>query len=112
MLTTKLTIMAAAVVVTGGAWLGGTGTSLASSDSDPVPFLCPVVGEGAATGAENSGPDHGPTTFGIADGTSFIPGNNQAGPNVDSNAVNTLNPDVSGSGPGGNPDYSPIWPGF
>lgn len=71
------------------------------------PFLCPVVGAGTL-----NNPDKGPTeTIAPPVGYSLLPGNNQAGENANPNAFNTLGPGDPSAGPGGNPDFSPIWPG-
>jgi hypothetical protein len=43
-------------------------------------------------------------------GTSFIPGNNQAGLHANEHALNTHGPGNPDAGPGHNPDFSPIWP--
>ncbi len=111
MITRKLSIMAAAVVLTGGAWLGSTGTSLADEpDPDSTAFLCPIVGDGVMTADANNG-DNGVSVINPPAGTSFLPGNNQAGAAANDSALNTDNPDNPDAGPGGNPDYTPIWPG-
>ncbi len=44
-------------------------------------------------------------------GYSLLPGKNQAGAHANPNAHNTSGPGDPDAGPGGNPDYSPIWPG-
>lgn len=80
----------------------------AASASDA--FLCPVVGDGVLTADAHNG-DNGVSAINPPVGTSFLPGNNQAGANANSNAHNTYNPDNPDAGPGGNPDFSPIWPG-
>ena len=77
-------------------------------------FLCPAVGNGVENADGHNG-DNGVALINdgnpIASGDySFLPGNNQAGANADSKALNTKNPDAS-PGPGeGNSDWSPIWP--
>jgi hypothetical protein len=63
-------------------------------------FLCPVVGDGV-NNAEAINPPVG---------TSFFPGNNQAGANANPNAYNTHGPGNPNAGPGHNPNFSPIWP--
>ncbi len=88
------------------------GASIASANHTEGAFLCPVVGDGVNVADGHNG-DNGVSAIGIADGTSFFPAGdaNQAGANANENALNTDNPDVAGSGPGGNSDFSPIWPG-
>ncbi len=90
-----------------------SGTLVASADHVD-PFLCPIVGDGVNNADDNNG-DNGVSTIGGPDGTpagiSFLPGNNQAGAKSNPNAHNTLNPGNPDAGPGGNPDFSPIWPG-
>lgn len=79
-------------------------------------FLCPAVGAGVANADSNNG-DHGVAL--INDGNalpgsgdfSFLPGNNQAGANANSNALNTEGPGTSPGPGGGNSEWSPIWPG-
>ncbi len=69
-------------------------------------FLCPAVGN--ANAADHNGQGWGALPNG---NFTFLPGNNQAGANANSKALNTLNPPDS-PGPGnGNSDWSPIWPG-
>jgi len=75
-------------------------------------FLCPAVGDGV-TNADSHNGENGVSTIGpIGSGDqSFLPGNNQAGANANSEALNTEGPGTS-PGPGnGNSDWSPIWPG-
>jgi hypothetical protein len=77
-------------------------------------FLCPAVGNGVEIADGHNG-DNGVALINngdpIASGDfSFLPGNNQAGANADSKALNTLNPDASPGPGGGNSDWSPIWP--
>lgn len=74
------------------------------------PFLCPVVGDGVLNADSRNG-SNGVSTITPAVGTSLLPGQNQAGANANPNAFNTLNPSDPAAGPGGNPDFSPIWPG-
>ena len=100
----KLIVLA--LVVIGGS-LATAGTALAG---DPEPFLCPVVGDGVLNADLHNG-DNGVSTITPPVGTSFLPGNNQAGANANANAHNSQNPDSTTAGPGGNPDFSPIWPG-
>lgn len=77
-----------------------------------APFLCPVVGDGVKNADTNNG-DNGVSVISPPVGTSLLPANdeNQAGANANSNAHNTQNPSNPDAGPGGNPDFSPIWPG-
>lgn len=72
-------------------------------------FLCPVVGDGVLN-ADASNGDHGVVAIQPPVGTSFLPGNNQAGANSNMNAHNTSGPGDADAGPGHNPDFSPIWP--
>ncbi len=88
--------------------LGLLGTTTVASASD-APFLCPVVGDGVLNADDNNG-DNGVSAIEPPVGTSLLPGNNQAGENADSNAYNTEGPGNPDAGPGGNPDFSPIWP--
>jgi len=81
-------------------------TGQASADA---PFLCPVVGDGVNNADAHNG-DNGVSTIGPPVGTSFLPGKNKAGANSNPNAHNTLGPGDPEAGPGGNPDFSPIWP--
>ncbi len=99
------TLMVAVVAVVG---IGGA-TAVASADSA---FLCPVVGDGVNNASDQvSAHDaNGVQAINPPVGTSFLPGNNQAGANSNTNAHNTSGPGDPDAGPGGNPDYSPIWP--
>ncbi|MDA0988754.1 MAG: hypothetical protein O2783_06450 [Chloroflexi bacterium] len=81
-------------------------TAVASADSA---FLCPVVGDGVLNADAHNG-DNGVSTITPPVGTSFLPGNNQAGANANPSAYNTDGPGNPDAGPGGNPDFSPIWP--
>lgn len=72
-------------------------------------FLCPVVGDGVANADSRNG-DNGVSAIFPPVGTSFLPGMNKAGENANPNAYNTLGPGNPDAGPGGNPDFSPIWP--
>jgi hypothetical protein len=87
--------------------LAFTAFPIAPSFADP--FLCPVVGDGVRNADANNG-DNGVSAIEPAVGTSFFPGKNQAGANSNPNAHNTLGPGDPDAGPGGNPDFSPIWP--
>lgn len=73
------------------------------------PFLCPVVGDGVLNADSHNG-GNGVATISPPVGTSFLPGNNQAGANSNTNAHNSSGPGNPDAGPGGNPDFSPIWP--
>ena len=101
----RIKFLALALVVVAGALAG---PSVASADEGA--FLCPVVGDGVLNADAHNG-DHGVSAIEPPVGTSFLPGNNQAGANSNTNAHNTSGPGDSGAGPGGNPDFSPIWPG-
>lgn len=83
---------------------------IALAEEDSTAFLCPIVGDGVINADAHNG-DNGVSVILPPAGTSFLPGNNQAGANANSNAYNTQNPDSETAGPGGNPDFSPIWPG-
>lgn len=82
-------------------------TERASADGA---FLCPVVGDGVLTADSHNG-DNGVAAIEPPVGTSFLPGNNQAGANANPNALNSSGPGDPDAGPGGNPDFSPLWPG-
>jgi len=72
-------------------------------------FLCPVVGDGVLNADSHNG-DNGVAAIQPPVGISFLPGNNQAGANANDNAYNSDGPGNPDAGPGGNPDFSPIWP--
>ena len=72
-------------------------------------FLCPVVGDGVLNADDQNG-DNGVEAIEPPVGTSFLPGNNQAGVNADDSAYNADGPSNPDAGPGANPDFSPIWP--
>lgn len=74
-----------------------------------IAFLCPVVGDGVLNADSKNG-DNGVSTITPPVGTSLLPGMNQAGANANDNAYNASGPGDSNAGPGGNPDFSPIWP--
>lgn len=86
--------------------LGLLGTTAIAS---AAPFLCPVVGDGVLNADTHNG-DNGVSAITPPVGTSLLPGNNQAGANANPNAYNTQGPGNPDAGPGGNPDFSPIWP--
>ena len=73
------------------------------------PFLCPVVGDGVQVADSRNG-ENGVSVINPPVGTSFLPGNNQAGANSNPQAHNSDGPDNPNSGPGQNSDFSPIWP--
>ncbi len=75
------------------------------------PFLCPVVGDAVFDVAAVNSDGHGLVAINPPVGASLLPGNNQAGANANDTAYNTDGPDNPDAGPGGNPDFSPIWPG-
>jgi hypothetical protein len=102
----RIKFLAIALVVIGGAL---TGSNVASA-SEHTAFLCPVVGDGVLNADMNNG-DNGVSVILPPVGTSFLPGKNKAGANANSNAHNSENPSNPDAGPGGNPDFSPIWPG-
>jgi len=95
-------IVVLAVLVIGAV----AGPGIASAD---VAFLCPIVGDAVINADANNG-DNGVAVITPPAGTSFLPGNNQAGANSNTNAHNTSGPGDPDAGPGGNPDFSPIWP--
>ena len=99
----RMKYLVIALVVIGGA-LGGSSVASASDA-----FLCPVVGDGVINADAHNG-DNGVSTIHPPVGTSFIPGNNKAGENSNTNAHNSDGPGNPDAGPGGNPDFSPIWP--
>lgn len=86
---------------------------IASADQDngvDDAFLCPVVGHGVLNADENNG-GNGVEAITPPVGTSLLPGKNQAGKHANANALNPEGPGNPDAGPGGNPDFSPIWPG-
>lgn len=87
------------------------GPAVASADDDNGAFLCPVVSDSVALVADANNGDNGVTTISPPVGTSFLPGKNKAGSNANHTSQNTSGPGNPDAGPGGNPDYSPIWPG-
>lgn len=94
-----------------GAVFGTQAVALAAQPDGPATgpngeFLCPAVGN--ETAAANNGKGWGELPNG---NYTFLPGNNQAGANANSNALNTLGPGDSPGPGGGNSDWSPIWPG-
>ena len=89
--------------------IGGVmGTAAVASAAEP--FLCPVVGDGVINADAHNG-DNGVSAINPPVGTSFLPGNNQAGANANANAYNSDGPGNPDAGPGHNSDFSPIWPG-
>ena len=100
----KLRLLVVTAVIAGGL-IGGT--AIASADA---PFLCPVVGDGGLNADSHNG-DNGVSAITPPVGTSLLPGNNQAGANANANSYNSDGPGNPDAGPGGNPDFSPIWPG-
>ena len=99
----KLRIIGVLAVLVIGAVAG---PGIASADAA---FLCPIVGDGVINADANNG-DNGVAVINPPAGTSFLPGNNQAGANSNTNAHNTSGPGDPDAGPGGNPNFSPIWP--
>jgi len=102
----KLRMLMVAVVAVMGI---GAATAVASADSA---FLCPVVGDGVNHASEQveANGANGVQVINPPVGTSFLPGKNKAGANSNPNAHNTSGPGDPDAGPGGNPDFSPIWP--
>jgi hypothetical protein len=80
-------------------------TAIASADDA---FLCPAVGNGVLIADANNG-DNGVSAITPPVGASFLPGNNQAGTKANPSAYNTDGPGNPDAGPGGNPNFSPIW---
>ena len=99
----RIKFLVLALVVAGGAL---TSPAVASANDA---FLCPVVGDGVLNADAHNG-DHGVSAIQPPVGTSFFPGGNQAGANSNPKAHNTDGPGNPDAGPGGNPDFSPIWP--
>ena len=99
----KLRVLAATALIAVGL-IGGT--ALVSAD----PFLCPIVGAGVLNAAAGNG-DNGLEAITPPAGTSLLPGNNQAGAHANPSSYNSEGPGNPDAGPGGNPDFSPIWPG-
>jgi hypothetical protein len=110
-------MLVAAVLVVGGL-AAMSGTAFADKPDGPATgpqgqFLCPIVGDGVSNadahngdnGVENIGPLPG------SGGASLLPGNNQAGAQADTSALNPEGPADSPGPGGGNSDWSPIWPG-
>lgn len=104
----KIKFLALVLTVVAGAVIG---PAAASADDGSGAFLCPVVSDSVASVADAHNGDNGVSAILPPVGTSFLPGNNQAGHNANSNAWNTQGPGETDAGPGGNPDFSPIWPG-
>jgi hypothetical protein len=83
-------------------------TAVAAADEGDA-FLCPVVGDGVLNADAHNG-DNGVEAIQPPVGTSFLPGKNTAGDHANSNAFNAAGPTNPDAGPGGNPDFSPLWP--
>ena len=91
-------------------------TSVAAADKpdgpvsppDSTVFLCPIVGEGVINADAHNG-DNGVSVIYPPAGTSFLPGNNQAGAHANQNAYNGQGGPGPGNNPGHNPDFTPIW---
>ena len=103
----KMKFIAIALVIVAGVIAS---PAVASASHETSPFLCPIVGEGVVNADARNG-DNGVAVIGPPAGTSLLPGNNQAGAKANHNALNTDGPGNPDAGPGGNPDFSPIWPG-
>ena len=101
----KILMMVAAF---SAAMFGGSAIASADAPDGPVgpgdadAFLCPVVGDGVSNADAID-------SFAIASGTSFFPGNNQAGAHAHANSYSSDGPGTS-EGPG-DPGFTPIWPG-
>lgn len=100
MLKRRLVIPAAVAIV---------GLAMFPALASANPFLCPVVGDGVLNADAHNG-GNGVSAITPPVGTSLLPGNNRAGENANPNAYNTLGPSDPNAGPGGNPDFTPIWP--
>ncbi len=101
----------AMILALGAAVIGGTVTASADQDNGiDSAFLCPVVGHGVNIADSKNG-DNGVEAINPPVGTSLLPGKNQAGKHANANAINPEGPGNPDAGPGGNPDFSPIWPG-
>jgi hypothetical protein len=96
--------MLVVVALAFGAMVASVGTAAADEA-----FLCPVVGDGVLNADAHNG-DNGVAAIQPPVGTSFLPGNNQAGANANPKAYNAEGPGNPNAGPGANPDFSPIWP--
>lgn len=103
------TVLVAATFVVGG-MIATQGAALADPAFGPNgEFLCPAVGN--ETAAEANGRFGGLPGVEVDGKYTFLPGNNQAGANANSKALNTENPGEGNVPGGGNSDWSPIWPG-
>lgn len=112
-------VLVIATLVVGG-MVATQGAALAAPPDGPGTgpngeFLCPAVGDGVENADSHNG-DNGVALINdgnpIASGDySFLPGNNQAGANANSKALNTEGPGTSPGPGGGNSNWSPIWPG-
>lgn len=97
------------IVVGGGVaallFLGSTGLAAADQTGDPNAFLCPVIGDGAASApgleGETGTLPGGETTIGN-------PGNNQAGGHANVNGLNENGGPAVGNVPGAD-GFTPIW---
>ena len=89
---------------------GISSRTLVASADHVDPFLCPIVADGVNNADDHNG-DNGVSTINPPAGTSLLAGNNQAGAKSNTNAHNASNPDDPNAGPGGNPAFSPVWPG-
>jgi hypothetical protein len=107
-----------AVLLVVGALAVMSGTAFADQPEGPATgpqgqFLCPIVGDGVSNADAHNGAngvsDIGPLPG--SGGASLLPGNNQAGANAVTTALNPEGPDTSPGPGGGNSDWSPIWPG-
>ena len=94
-------------------WLaGGLATALfvtsAVGAGAAEPFLCPVMGQGALAAAGLSGSSVN-TVGTLPSGAATIrPGNNQAGTNANTNALNQFGGPSPTNVPG-TPGFTPIW---
>ena len=81
--------------------VGLVSTTAVAAASNGDPFLCPVVGDGVLNADDHNGAN-GVSAITPPVGTSFFPGNNQAGANSNPNAHNTDGPGNEEAGPGQN----------
>ena len=101
------------IIILLGVLLAFTSVAAADKPDGPVDssngvFLCPIVGIGVLNADANNG-DNGVSAITPPAGTSFLPGNNQAGAHANHNAYNGLGGPVTDNNPGHNPNFTPIW---
>lgn len=95
------------IVIFFGAAALALGTAGVAGAAQGDPFLCPIVGDGVLNQPSENVIDPSPPA-----GTSLSPGNNQAGPNADDNAYNSVGDGAPNSGnTPGTAGFTPIWTG-